>query len=198
MNIPPVSTSWFCHHCGYRNVSSDFCTECRSPNPLIQRTPQPVQPAQSSDFACPHCRAEQTMSFEIAWASNTTTGKSSTLAWSPGTGIAVAGTASISSSLLAEKVTPPIQPNGASEGAIFRVGLIAFAVTLVLLNPIIVSSDKVVLIMLAFGVSVFAGYYYWKNDRVKLRKKQKEYKVALNHWRNSMICLRCGFTWARG
>lgn len=198
----PTSNSWFCPHCGYRNSSSEFCTECRAANPLLPpvtaaSTPSPTTPR---EYVCPHCQAEQTMTYEMAWQAQTSIGISPALALRPGTA-GVAGAPSTAQTLLAHKLAPPQAPEGVNWIVFLLLGIGLGGLLWYLCEPFLLSqmgrNYDILALLGIFGGSLLITRILYDLERRGWRLRQAEYEETRAQWLQQMLCLRCGASWKR-
>lgn len=152
---------------------------------------------------CSQCRSRQTVSFEMMYSQGTRAGHMSGAAVSLGGAVGIAGGRFNSQSLLANQLSPPVEPkvDFGIPVAVFAmsviVSIIVVAVISRILSAVGLSFDAGGFILFLILVVLFtAGGIFCCCQYVE-RNKMPDYRNRLREWLNSMVCRRCGYVWTR-
>ena len=168
-----------CLACGLVNFASEeLCKKCGSD---LRN--------QKLSTACPSCTSDNTQSFQMAYQSGTTSG--TLIGISERGGIGVAG--GKSQSVLAKSLKPPTADGSLGEGiAYIFIMVVAFNVIGVALMVLI---DPVLGIFISIALTIAVGIFGVIKGRRSKGENERNFKLAMDRWRRSWICLKCGGTW---
>jgi hypothetical protein len=200
-----------CPQCGLVNFASDLnCKRCNfalastpapSPIEMVIAPPPPVNHAPTQAASnCPGCGSQETRSFEMAYATSTSTGNLRTLSYNFNIGATIGGGAISQTSGLAAYVVPPTPP--------FKDNTLANALTVLatlflLISLLVLSLDSEVkpfffiVLIGSMGTLSLAVPKLRINATERFNYAKYRYGIAFEQWRRSWICLRCGFKWMR-
>lgn len=154
-------------------------------------------------YDCPQCRSRQTVSFEMMYSQGTRTGHMSGAAVSSGGAVGIAGGRFNSQSLLANQLSPPVEPK-----VDFGIPVAVFAMSVILSIIVVTVISRILsavglsfdaggfILFLILVVAFTGGGVFWCYQYVE-RNKMPDYQDRLREWSNSMVCRRCGYMWVR-
>lgn len=205
-------SSMKCPQCGLVNFASDLnCKRCNfslaptvNPSPvervISSSTPATYYPPVQATSNCPSCGSQETRSFEMAYATSTSTGNLRTLSYNFNIGATIGGGAISQTSGLAAYVVPPTPPfkDNTLANALTVLAILFLFISLIILsvNSEVKAFFFIILIACLGTLSLLVPTLRIRAtesfDRAKYR-----YALAFEQWRRSWICLRCGFKWMR-
>lgn len=154
---------------------------------------------------CPQCNSVETRSFEMAYTANTSSGTFAAGGFTLGAGATLAAGKIKQQSGLAARVQPPSPPRLAQ---FFHVWLYSLAIILVvvaisgwaatLFDPLLSTplAGFVIGVPTVIAVLIFPLMLH-RRAKTNNQKLGEIYEHALERWKSSWICLRCGYTWIR-
>lgn len=196
-----------CPNCGLVNFASEenckrcqhslTATPCVQPLSVTAQHEEPARPqTQNHSKDCPQCASPETRSFEMAYATSTSTGTLIASSYNfNGGGMTMTGGNIRQQSALAAYVTPPPRPQSAAALTGFMI-LFGFLVGLSLCYVLTTAGYTLFGLLLFFVFPVGIGCPVWRSSAREYAQKLAEYHLAVAHWRRSWICLRCGHRWA--
>lgn len=150
------------------------------------------QPSMQSSMTCPQCGSDASVTFEMANASGTSIGNIGGLTYSPDTGLGGFGGKTTQQTQLAARTAPPRHPNSIVPLAVILVSLLFLSIAFIVG---VTGSGAGALAILFFGGIAVVALGYWLNK--DFQNDVERHARAIDSWRNSVICLRCGHAWQR-
>jgi len=192
-NASVSSQAASCPHCGQPLL----VIETGSPlevltNDSRSRQAERRQPSMQSSMTCPQCGSDASVTFEMANASGTSIGNIGGLTYSPDAGLGGFGGKTTQQTQLAARTAPPRHPHSSVPLAVILVSVL-FLSSAFLVG--VTGSGAGALAILVFGGIVIVALGYWLNK--DFQKDVERHARAIDSWRNSVICLRCGHAWQR-
>lgn len=177
----------FCANCGAELADgSKFCGECGAAllDTFVDGTEDIPQKNENDKFVCPHCGFEHIQRYELIYNQGVSSSDSTTfgIGYADSLGVGGAKTTTVTKSNLAKQVAAPQK-----KGYFWR-----FIAVLIMGGFIASIADACVkgLGTYAFYASLIGGIfllyklvYQWNRD---------VWPVAMDHWRRSYVCMRCG------
>jgi hypothetical protein len=153
----------------------------------IQSPPLFVQKPAHNAMNCSQCGSDSTITFEMAHASGTSTGRMSGLTYTPHGGLGSFGGKTTQQTNLAARTSPPLAPNFLN----WLMVLGSFILLYIFIAAIVTNS--LVGFLIFFGGLI--GLSLWRNKKYQHQKEQ--HRLRVDAWLKSVICMRCGFVWVR-
>lgn len=133
------------------------------------------------------------MSFPMIYQQGTSTGTIQAISYGGDAGLIGTGGKTKSQSFLAQKATPPIQPEF-SLSEVFASFFIFLLITVVIL--VLGLNGLGWIFTFLFGVVAYSLLVFFIYNRYKKVEKEKiPYQRLLTIWQNSWMCLKCGNGW---
>jgi hypothetical protein len=184
-----------CTQCGLVNYSfEEECKRCGTGLAAIEAAPiaSRQRPKRSKD--CPQCESPETRSFEMAYATSTTSGSLVASSFNFDIGTTVTGGTLTQQSALAAYVRPPAPPAGNNALPIFiLLGFFAGLVPLILFAALGYPAFGVLMLVATIVAIAIPGS---RRGEKEYQHRKADYFKAIAHWHHSWICLRCGYRWA--
>ena len=174
-------------------------TEVHTPLEKVLRDSEPLSPpprppttqTMQQAMTCPQCGSDSSVTFEMANASGTSSGKLSGLTYSHGGGLGGFGGKTSQQTQIAARTAPPRQPTSSATAFAIVGGIISFSMLVSFISD--PSLSLAVGCVAAIGTVV--ALFKWLNKNAE--KDRERYEQQIRAWRRSAICMRCGHLWVR-
>ena len=184
-----------CAQCGLVNYSfEEECKRCGTGLAAVEAAPAATRQRPKGSKDCPQCESPETRSFEMAYATSTTSGSLVASSFNFEIGTTVTGGTLTQQSVLAAYVRPPALPSGSTPLPLFiLLGVFAGSIPLILFAALNYTAFGVLTLVATTVAIAIPGS---RRGEEEYRKRKADYLRAVAHWQRSWICMRCGHRWA--